>query len=218
MAEATGRERRRLEQSGSDQDRPTQRAASAKTHDERRRPAQTQTRERAYAGARTGIGRLPDPVAAGTGEPRRPGPAAASGVEDPVETAGGRGRERVGLEPAGERSVEVVVAGHAIDSLATVGVRSSASSAARRAAEARFSRDLKVPIGDVEDDRRLGIRQPEVVVDDEHGALLRGQATEASLQLVAHRGQVLGVAVPTPVGRGHVDLDDLALLDPPCLR
>ena len=49
--------------------------------------------------------------------------------------------------------------------------------------------------GDVEDDCRLGIRQPEVVVDDEHGALFGGQATEASLQLVPHGGQVLGVAV-----------------------
>ncbi len=156
-------------------------------------------------------------MAAGTGEPRRPGSAAAGGVDEPIEATGGRGRERVGLEPVGERSVEVVVAGHAMDSLATVGVRSSASRAARRAVDARLSRDLKVPTGMIEDYRRLGIGQPEVVVDDEHGALLGGQATEPALQLVAHGGQVLGVAVAGHLGRGHVDLHDPALPDPPGL-
>ena len=56
------------------------------------RPAQAQARERTGAEPQFGIKRISDPVAAGTGEPRRPGPAAASGVEDPVETVGGRGR------------------------------------------------------------------------------------------------------------------------------
>ena len=45
------------------------------------------------------------------------------------------------LSAALERSVDVLVAGHAMDSSTTVGVRSSASSAARRAPEARLSRD-----------------------------------------------------------------------------
>ena len=54
---------------------------------------------------------------------------------------------------------------------------------------ARFSRDLKVPSGDVEDDRRLGVRQAQVVVEHEHGALLRGQTPKASLQLVTHGGR-----------------------------
>lgn len=70
--------------------------------------------------------------------------------------------------------------------------------------------------GDIEDDGRLGIRQPQIVVDDEHGALLWGQATKATLQLVAHGGSVLGVTVPRRVRHGHRDLHDLALLDPPC--
>ena len=46
---------------------------------------------------------------------------------------------------------------------------------------------------DVEDSGRLGIRQPEVVVDHEHGTLLGGQPTKASLQLVPHGGQLLRV-------------------------
>ena len=69
--------------------------------------------------------------------------------------------------------------------------------------------------GDLEDHRRLGIRQPEVVVDDEHGALLGGQATKAALQLVTQGGRVLGVAVTAHIRHGHVDLDDLAPLGPP---
>ena len=52
-------------------------------------------------------------------------------------------------------------------------------------------------------------------MDDQHGALLRGQATEAALQLVAQRGRLLRVAVSAPVRRGHVDLHDLAPLRPP---
>ena len=71
--------------------------------------------------------------------------------------------------------------------------------------------------GDVEDDRRLGIGQPQVVVDDEHGALLGGQAAKASLQLVAHGRLVLGVAKPTPDGGGHVDLHRVTLPGLPCL-
>ena len=70
---------------------------------------------------------------------------------------------------------------------------------------------------EIEDDCRLGIRQPEVVVDDEHGALFGGQAMKSSLQLVAHRGQLLGIAVAPRVRGGHVDLNDSAMPDPPCL-
>ena len=145
-------------------------------------------------------------------------PAATRGVEDPVEIPERRGRQGVGLEPAGERSVEVVVVGHAIDSLATIGVRSSASIAARRAAEARLSRDLKVPSAMSRTIAASASDRPKVMVDDEDGALLGGQATKATLQQVAHRGEVLCVAIPGRFGRGrHVDLHDLAPLASPCL-
>ena len=55
------------------------------------------------------------------------------------------------------------------------------------------------------------------MVDDEYCALLGRQEAEASLHLVADGRLTLGVAVPSRVGRGHVDLHDLALLDTPCL-
>ena len=54
-------------------------------------------------------------------------------------------------------------------------------------------------------------------MDHEYGALLGGQPTKASGQLVTHGGQLLGVAMPPCVGRGHVDLHDPAPLDPPRL-
>ena len=70
---------------------------------------------------------------------------------------------------------------------------------------------------DIEDDGRLGVGKSEVVVDDEHGALLGSQATKAALQQIAGGGPVLGVGVSRRFGGRHVDLDDLALPDPPCL-
>jgi hypothetical protein len=70
---------------------------------------------------------------------------------------------------------------------------------------------------DVEDSGRLGIRQPEVVVDHEHGTLLGGQPTKASLQLVPYGGQLLRVTWCPCVGHRHLDLHDAALPDPPCL-
>src|SRR5439155_19956162 len=64
VAEATGRQRRWLQQSGSDQDRPTNEGDQDQKQDERGRPAQTEANERAYAGARTRMSCLPNPVAA----------------------------------------------------------------------------------------------------------------------------------------------------------
>ena len=90
--------------------------------------------------------------------------------------------------------------GHAIDSVATGGVRSSASSEARNAAVARFSLDLKVPDRDVEDDRRFAIGQAKVVMDDEDCTLLGGQPAEATFQLIAQDGRTMRVGSP-----GHVD-------------
>ena len=54
-------------------------------------------------------------------------------------------------------------------------------------------------------------------MNDEHGALLGGQALEPALQLVAHRGHVLGIPVAACLRRIDVDLDDPALPDPPGL-
>ena len=54
-------------------------------------------------------------------------------------------------------------------------------------------------------------------MDDEHGALFGRQAMKTSIQLVAHSGHVLGVAVAAGVRSGHVDLHDRAMLDPPGL-
>jgi hypothetical protein len=66
---------------------------------------------------------------------------------------------------------------------------------------------------EAQDDRGLGIREPQVVVDDEHGAMLGGQATEAALQLVAQRGLGLHIAA-SAVGHRHPDLDELSSPDP----
>jgi hypothetical protein len=51
------------------------------------------------------------------------------------------------------------------------------------------------------------------VVDHQHGALLGGQAMQASVQPVAHGSHALGVAPAMGVGRGHLDLHDPAVLD-----
>ena len=83
------------------------------------------------------------------------------------------------------------------------------------AAVARCNRALKVPIGISRTKAASASDMPEVVMDDENGALLRRQATEAALQLVTQGGRLLGVAMPTPFGRGHVDLDHVASLGPP---
>ena len=71
---------------------------------------------------------------------------------------------------------------------------------------------LESPDSDIEDDRGLGILQAEVVVDDQHRALLGRQSIKPVGQLVAHGDQVLGV-VGARMTRDHIDLHDRAMLE-----
>ena len=111
----------------------------------------------------------PDPPAARTGEPCGSW-AAVSRVEDHVKATRRRGRLGVRFEPVDKHAIEVMTRDHASASVETIAVRSSASK------------------------EGLGVRQAQVVEDDEHGALLGRQAAEAVLQLVTHRDLGLQVA------------------------
>jgi hypothetical protein len=69
---------------------------------------------------------------------------AAGCLQRAFEHVRGGSGSRLGVEPSSERSIELVVLAHAMDSLPAA-TRSSASTAARMAAVARYSRDLNVP-------------------------------------------------------------------------
>ena len=68
---------------------------------------------------------------------------------------------------------------------------------------------LRRPARDAEAIRHLGQRQPDVVVEDEHGPLLEGQPPEGSLELVAIvDGQDLArLRVGPSTGRSRISAD-----------
>jgi hypothetical protein len=63
---------------------------------------------------------------------------------------------------------------------------------------------------DVENDGRLEIGEPKVVMDDQDGALVDAQTSEASFELIAHRDCALDVLGHGPVQQCDPDLHDAA--------
>ena len=82
------------------------------------------------------------PVAADAGDEPGPRPSLPRRLEDPRKRFRRRGGRGLRAEPGAERPVQVVLRGHATDSLPKPATRSSASRAARSASCARLRRDL----------------------------------------------------------------------------
>ena len=118
----------------------------------------------------------------------RPGPRPS--LPRRLEDARKRYRRRAARPPCptgAERPIEVVLRGHATDSLPKPATRSSASRAGAQRLVSAIEAELVGPDRDIEDRRGLCVSQAQVVVDDEGRPMVGRQSLEAALQLVPVR-------------------------------